>query len=199
MKLNWAERLIVNSPIRVLVQKCFLMPWMQKAMPLARDAAVLEIGCGRGVGAHLIWKEFRPRVLHALDLDHRMIRQARRYLDSTSRGKIGLCVGDAHHLPYKDGCLDAVFGFGVLHHLPDWRRGLAEVARVLKTGGFYFLEEFYPPFYLNFLSRRILLHPEEDRFFSHDLRLALDAARLAPIKIKEIKKIGVLAVCRKIS
>ena len=34
MKLNRAERLTVNSPLRVLVQKRFLMPWIQQVMAL---------------------------------------------------------------------------------------------------------------------------------------------------------------------
>jgi SAM-dependent methyltransferase len=74
--------------------------------------------------------------------------------------------------------MDVVFGFGVLHHLPDWRQGLAEISRVLKPGGVYFLEEFYPSLYLNFLARRLFFHPEEDRFFSRDLHQALPQAGL---------------------
>jgi SAM-dependent methyltransferase len=74
---------------------------------------------------------------------------------------------------------------------------VAEIARVLRPGGIYFLEEFYPPVYLNFVSRRLFVHPEEDRFTSRDLRQGLAAAGL-PIKdALEIKQIGILAVCRK--
>ena len=85
-------------------------------------------------------------------------------------------MGDALRLPYRAGVLDAVFGFGVLHHLPDWQGGLKEIARVLKPGGIYFLEEFYPPIYLNFLARRIFRHPEENRFDSPELHQALTDA-----------------------
>jgi len=34
MKINWAERLIVNGPIGVLGQKRFLMPWIHRVMAL---------------------------------------------------------------------------------------------------------------------------------------------------------------------
>ena len=98
-----------------------------------------------------------------------MIRQAPATSTRSTAPQISLYVGDVFRLPYRDGALDGVFGFGVLHHLPDWRGGLREIARVLKPGGFYFLEEFYPQFYQNFLARRLFLHPEHDRFYSHDL------------------------------
>ena len=99
-------------------------------------------------------------------------------------------MGDVFRLPYRDGALDGVFGFGVLHHLPDWRGGLREIARVLKPGGFYFLEEFYPQFYQNFLARRIFLHPEHDRFYSHDLRQCLDRVRPFPAALPGAKTVG---------
>jgi ubiquinone/menaquinone biosynthesis C-methylase UbiE len=105
---------------------------------------------------------------------------------------------DLAQLPYGDGVFDAVFGFGVLHHLPDWRQGLAELARVLKTGGSYYLEELYPTLYQNFITRHILLHPEEDRFTSSHLKAALDAARLSITQAVEWKPVGILATLVKL-
>ena len=161
------------------------------------EAKVLEVGCGRGAGACLILKKFRPAALHALDLDRRMIRQALGYLNPEQRRCIFLYVGDVCRLPYRDAALDGVFGFGVLHHLPDWRGGLREIARVLKPGGFYFLEEIYPQFYQNFLAKRLFLHPEHDRFYSHDLRQCLAECGLSLHQCLEQKQLGILAVTKK--
>jgi ubiquinone/menaquinone biosynthesis C-methylase UbiE len=133
-------------------------------------------------------------LLHAFDLDHQMILMAGRYLKPAHQEQISLYVGDALTLPYRDEVLDAVFGFGVLHHLPDWRGGLKEIARVLKPGGIYFLEEFYPQFYQNFLARRLFLHPEHDRFYSHDLYRALAAEGFTLQGRLEQKMLGLLAV-----
>ena len=196
MKLNWAERLVVNNPVRVMIQRRIIR-WIKGVTRIAPQARVLEIGCGRGAGARLIQEEFQPARLHAFDLDYRMILQAGRYLKPEHKEKICLYVGDVLTLPYRDGVLDAVFGFGVLHHLPDWRGGIREIARVLKPGGRYCLEEFYPQFYQNFLARRIFLHPEHDRFFSHDLRKALEEAGFTLQGRLEQKMLGILAVAVK--
>ncbi len=196
MKLNWAERLVVNNPVRVMIQR-LIVKWIRKTVATDPAAKILEVGCGRGAGACLLLEKFQPALLHAMDLDRRMIRQALAYLNPEQRGRISLYVGDVFRLPYRDGDLDGVFGFGVLHHLPDWRGGLREVARVLKPGGFYFLEEFYPQFYQNFLARRIFRHPEDDRFYSHDLRQGLEDCGLSLRCCLEQKQLGILAVVTK--
>ena len=36
-------------------------------------------------------------------------------------------------LPYEDGSFDAMFVFGILHHVPEWRAGFG--SRVLAPGG----------------------------------------------------------------
>ena len=196
MKLNWAERLVVNNPVRVMIQRGIIQ-WIKGVTRITRKDRILEIGCGRGAGARLIQEEFQPARLHAFDLDYRMILKAGRYLKPEYQEKISLYVGDALMLPYRDGVLDAVFGFGVLHHLPDWRGGMREIARVLKPGGIYCLEEFYPQFYQNFLARRIFLHPEHDRFYSHDLHTALAEAGFGFQGRLEQEMLGILAVAVK--
>jgi ubiquinone/menaquinone biosynthesis C-methylase UbiE len=196
VKINWAERLMVNSPVRVMVQRG-IVRWIKGVARIPPQARILEIGCGRGVGARLIQEEFHPASLHAFDLDLAMIRLADKYLKPEQRARVSLYVGDAHTLPYRDASLDVVFGFGVLHHLPDWRAGMKEIARVLRPGGIFFLEEFYPPLYQNFLARRLFLHPEHDRFYSHDLHRALADEGFTLSGCLEQKMLGILAVAVK--
>jgi ubiquinone/menaquinone biosynthesis C-methylase UbiE len=196
MKLNWAELLVVNNPSRVLQQK-FEIDWMMKQAQLPFGGSFLEIGCGRGAGAEIIRKRFSPGFLCAMDLDPSMIRRALRYLGPQESGEISFCVADALDLPYPDGAFDAVFGFGVLHHIPDWQGALAEIARVLKRQGTYFLEELYPSLYQNFITRHILLHPTENRFGGRELKKALDSANFSVQSSWELKLFGMLAVLKK--
>ena len=196
MKLNWAERWAVNNPLRP-IQEGLELGWLKRNARLKPYAHVLEVGCGRGAGSSLIKTMFEPAVLHAMDLDVEMIRKAFRYLSVEQREGISFFVSDAVLLPYPDEAMDAVFGFGVLHHVPDWQRGLAEIARVLKPGGIYFFEELYPSLYQNFLTRHILLHPIKNRFCSQDLKLALKNAGLEQGNFLEHKRLGILGFASK--
>ncbi len=196
MKLNWGERLAVNNPLRP-VQQGLELRWLLRQAPLPSGVAILEIGCGRGAGARLILRRCRPTSLVISDLDPEMIAMARRYLSPAERERAAMLVGDAERLPLGEGRFDAVFGFGVLHHLPDWRAGAAEIARVLKPGGRYFFEELYPSLYQNALTRRFLLHPTEDRFRGPDLRAGLAAAGLPVQRAMELSLVGILGVARK--
>lgn len=144
MKLNWAERWVVNNPSRVFQQRIEI-GWLKKKAPLSPGADILEIGCGRGAGAKLIHRTFAPARLHAQDLDFEMIRRARRYLGTQSSNGILLSAADSSRLPFKDRSFDAVFDFGVLHHVPDWQTAVSEIERVLKPGGRFYLEELFRP------------------------------------------------------
>ncbi|HBD06875.1 MAG TPA: class I SAM-dependent methyltransferase [Syntrophobacteraceae bacterium] len=196
MKLNWAERCVVNNPIRVLEQG-FQVRWMKGVLELAPGGTVLEVGCGRGAGAGLIREHFRPASLHAQDLDERMIHKARRYLSPEARAEMFLFVADTVQLPYRHAVMDAVFCFGVLHHVPDWQTALSELARVLKPGGVLYLEEIYPTVYLNPITRHLLLHPRENRFQSQDLHAALRQHQFRMRAAKEHWALGILAVAVK--
>ena len=196
MKLNWAERWAVNNPGRIIEQRLEIRAFCQMKQ-VSPGARVLEIGCGRGAGAQLLLEKYEPAALHLLDLDIEMIVKARRRLAQHNRTRVFSFVGDALHLPYRDQTFDALFGFGVLHHVPDWRGGLAEIARVLKPGGCYFFEELYPSLYQNFITRHILLHPTENRFKSEDWISALRQQNLRVIKTFEQKMLGILGAAVK--
>lgn len=196
MKLNWFEKWVVNNPLRVLEQK-FQIHWFKTAMPLKPAADILEIGCGRGAGAGLIYKNFSPAFLAAQDLDPDMVQRAQRYLSLSDDSAISLSVADATRIPFKDMTFDATFGFGFLHHVPMWQKALEEISRILKPGGFYYIEELYPALYQNFITKRILVHPRQNRFVSRDLKAALNQVGLNFKSALECRCLGILGVAAK--
>jgi ubiquinone/menaquinone biosynthesis C-methylase UbiE len=196
MKLNWAERWAVNNPSRVIQQK-WEIGWLKRKAGFPPGGAFLEVGCGRGAGARLIYREFKPKVFHASDLDIQMIRKGEEYLSVEDRKLIRFLVADALTLPYRNETLDAVFAFGVLHHVPEWQNALTEISRVLKMGGTYFFEELYPALYQNFLTKHILLHPRENRFRSQHLKQVLSEEQLELRDYLEVKMLGILGIAVK--
>jgi ubiquinone/menaquinone biosynthesis C-methylase UbiE len=195
MKLNWAERWVVNNPLRVLQQRVEIRRLTRQKL-LNPGSIGLEIGCGRGAGAGILLREFPLARLIAMDLDIGMVRKAKAHLPAQRQG-VSLLAGDATFIPIKTGALDAVFGFGVLHHVVAWRSAVLEIARVLKPGGVYFFEELYPALYQNFITRHILLHPTMDRFSGPQLRKALAAGGLRLHQTKELKELGILGAALK--
>jgi ubiquinone/menaquinone biosynthesis C-methylase UbiE len=142
----------------------------------------LEIGCGHGAGARIIFDTFQPASLDGLDIDPFMIRLASRRQRKRRAEQLRFLVGDAQNLPYVDGSMDAVFNFGIIHHLENWRQSIGEIARVLKRGGGFYFEEIYPPLYANLITRILLEHPTENRFHGPEYRGALQSEgfRLLP-------------------
>jgi len=89
--------------------------------------AVLEVGCGEGELAERILAEPGIDVV-AVDLSPRMVELA------ASRG-LDARVADVQSLPFADASFDVVVAAWMLYHVPDLDRGLAEVVRVLRSGG----------------------------------------------------------------
>jgi ubiquinone/menaquinone biosynthesis C-methylase UbiE len=181
MKVNWAERLWVNSPLRFLIQKRETR-FFKRLRNLEPGTRCLEIGCGHGAGAQIILNTFQPASLDGLDVDPFMIKLALRRQRKRRTNQLRFLVGDAQNLPYVDNSMDAVFNFGIIHHLENWRQSISEVARVLKRGGGFYFEEIYPPLYANLITRILLEHPTENRFHGPEYRGALQSEgfRLLP-------------------
>jgi ubiquinone/menaquinone biosynthesis C-methylase UbiE len=177
MKVNWLEDFWVNSPFRIWMQLREIR-FLRGLRPPNPSGRVLEIGCGRGVGAQLIREAFAPARIDAIDIDPRMIRLALRRRRRVRMNEVFFAVGDAQYLPYPDRSMDAVFNFGIIHHLEDWRRGIREIHRVLKPGGGFYFEEIYPDLYANAVLRHLLRHPRRDRFDGPEFRAELKAAGL---------------------
>lgn len=138
MKLNKIEFALVNNPIRAFIQKKYEMRILRRITPITNIGMALEIGCGNGYGTKLIKKHFGPRRIEAIDLDEKMIEIARRKNRDSS---IQYYVMDASALSFADRTFDAIFDFGIIHHIPNWEECISEMYRVLKDNGEAILEE----------------------------------------------------------
>jgi ubiquinone/menaquinone biosynthesis C-methylase UbiE len=139
MILNKFEFLVINSRARAYLQDKFELKDIRRLSSLPPNKVVLEIGCGNGIGARLIKEYFSPLKIYAIDLDQRMIDMAKR---NTSDDSIIFESGDATKLRFIDKQFDAVFDFGVIHHIPNWEDCIGELKRVLKIGGELIVQDF---------------------------------------------------------
>jgi ubiquinone/menaquinone biosynthesis C-methylase UbiE len=93
--------------------------------------SVLDVGCGTGVLLEEILAR-EPGIRAAgVDISPEMLNEARARLG----GRAELVRSDAARLPFGDRSFSAAATSSVLHHWPEPRRVLAEIARVLEPGG----------------------------------------------------------------
>jgi len=185
MLLNRVEYVLMNNPLRAAIQRHFEAPRLLRMGGPMRGGKSLEIGCGRGVGSELILEVFGADAVDAFDLDPRMVALARTRL-AAHASRVRLWVGDASAISAPDSTYDAVFDFGIIHHVPKWRRALAEVHRVLKPGGRFYAEEVLRRFIAHPITRRLLEHPQSDRFDSAGFARELRESGLDPLAAEEL-------------
>lgn len=162
MIMNWAEKAVLNNPARRALQRHYEAPLLRRLGADVTGARVLEVGCGEGAGAETLLTRLGAAHVTAIDLDPTQVARARRRL--ADRPDATVQQGDITTLPMADASVDAVADFGIIHHVPDWRAAVAEVARVLAPGGQFLFEE-VTSHALNRATYRLLFeHPTADRF-----------------------------------
>lgn len=117
--------------------------------PLVRECASqsgrwLDGGCGTGLVLRLMHRLLPAMTCVGLDLTREGLRRSRAACPEAC-----LTQGDLLSLPFADGTFDLVISRGVIMITPDPPRAFAELARVTKPGGRFFLRVYnrHHPYY----------------------------------------------------
>ena len=101
---------------------------------------VLEIGCGLGFHTELL--SYRCKKVISIDLSEYAIEVTKKRLQIKGIKNVDLYLGSATSIPLENESVDYVWSWGVIHHIPDSEKVIAEIRRILKKRG-----SFYGMFY----------------------------------------------------
>jgi len=112
-------------------QESWLRAWLEPLGPSDfAGKTVLEAGCGKGRHTVVV-AGWGAKAIIALDLGDSVDVA---FAHTRAMPTVHIVQGDLLRAPVKRG-LDVVFSVGVLHHLPDPRRGFEALASLLRPAG----------------------------------------------------------------
>lgn len=117
-----------------------LAKWAFTYMPLKQDDHVLDIGCGGGKNITRMLK--RVPMGHVTGLDYSGISVLKSLLANAravKNGRAQILEGGVSAMPFADNRFDVITAFETVYFWPDLQRDFAEVYRVLKPGGLFFI------------------------------------------------------------
>jgi ubiquinone/menaquinone biosynthesis C-methylase UbiE len=100
---------------------------------------VLEVSCGHGGGSSYVVRTLGPAAYTALDINPDGINFCRKRHEVPH---LEFVHGDAQNLPFDNATFDAVINVEASHGYPDFPGFLAEVERVLRSGGHFLYTDF---------------------------------------------------------
>ena len=111
--------------------------WIFEQYRFADGYRILELGCGNGN----MWINNAARLpqnsqLILSDFSEGMLNEAKGNVPSSE--KISFQIVDVQNIPYADNSFDAVIANMMLYHVPDLKKALGEIKRVLKRDGTFY-------------------------------------------------------------
>lgn len=141
---------------------------LDKMPPTGEPRKILDVGCGTGANLELLAKYGDCEGVDVSDAALAFCRD---------RGLSRVHKGAAEALPFDDGRFDMVTALDVVEHLDDDVKGLSEMRRVLRPGGYAVL--FVPAFMFLWGVQDDVSHHRR-RYTLPALRASLTRAGLTP-------------------
>lgn len=189
MELNKIELYFMNNPMRRWLQKNIefktFKEFLEKQHLSLEGKVILDAGCGSGYSTKLI-EQFAPTELIGFDIMPLQIEKAKQ-----TYPKLNFFVGNVLETHLDSNKFDAVFVFGILHHIPQWKDAIRELYRVLKPGGVLLLEDFNKDASRFFATYMKFDHPPEAYFSWDEFTQHLEETGFGILEQKRIISKGV--------
>lgn len=168
---------------------------VRKALGNIKDKTVIMVGNGKSQKEMALLKE-KPKRLVYSDLSPYASIRIKEDIDYSGYDDIlRFAAIDAEHLPFVESSIDIVYGYAMVHHLPDPERFLKEAIRVLKPGGkAVFFDDAYSPIW--HFSKQSWLKPLMKRSHAttgispEDYRFSMSGGFREEILTEMIERIG---------
>jgi SAM-dependent methyltransferase len=130
--VNWSEEL--EQLHEHSSRTHFIDVWTRRAMlerlgPLPATPAIVDLGCSTGYLLADLHARLPDATLMGVDLVAGGLRKAHTHAPDALLLQADVCA-----LPLADECVDAAVSANLLEHVPDDRRALGEIFRILRPG-----------------------------------------------------------------
>ncbi len=150
---------------------------------------VFDAGTGTAQIPIELVQRFARTVVVASDLADQMLAVARRNVAAAGlESRIELLTRDCKKLPEADDSFDAVISNSIIHHIPEPKRVLEELWRILKPGGTLFVRDLVRPDDAQTLEQLVTRYTTDAS--DHQQQMFRDSL-YAALTIDEVRKIAI--------
>ncbi|DAD49780.1 TPA_asm: hypothetical protein HUJ06_032021 [Nelumbo nucifera] len=114
----------------------------------AEGGLLVDVSCGSGLFSRKFAESGTYSGVIALDFSENMLRQCYDFIkkdDNILNSNIALVRADVSRLPFSSGTVDAVHAGAALHCWPSPSNAVAEITRILRSGGIFVGTTFLAP------------------------------------------------------
>lgn len=199
MLLNRFELLLLKSNLRRMIHHHFdFRLWEQMNSGAELSGKALEVGCGRGFGLEVLARSpYKFESLVGVEPDPRMSLLAKKTVAAWPH--VQILEGSLSQTIAQTDLYDFALCSQVLHHIDDWQEAIKEVSCRVKQGGTLFLVESLRGFIQAPFIRKIMKHPEANRFDKQELLKELSICGFENIRYKSFGDAFVWVVAQKTS
>ena len=166
------------------VNQVFAVDFLARRVSSGR---VIDVGTGTAQIPIEVCRRHPDVTVVAVDAAEHMLRQGRYNVERAGFGsRIELRLCDAKRLPFADGAYSAVMSNSIVHHIPEPRRVLAEMVRVVSPGGIVFVRDLLRPATDAEVLALVELHARDCNAFQRGM---FDASLRAALSLEEIRAI----------